>query len=997
MRVRWAGPFLVVVFVLAGVTRAQYDSPIESLVVTASKATTWVSGGTDIALLEGPITVEADKNHMTAQCAVMWITSVKKAVLDQDRVEIALIGDTRLWQADGVTRSGPRLYVDARVRGTIRLVAERVGGDRSGSEMYRLADLMRPKLLKGGLPSGQWIVEAEAGPTSRPSTRPVRRLSPVSISAESFITRETPEGVVAAVLTGKVALLQKGAEGDVIELLADRAVVFTPFQSLMNLPVTEQIKTVEQAVTGVYLEGDVRVIRTPANPGTEAEQRLTANRAYYDFTTDRAVLTDVVLYTHDLKANIPIVVRAQALRQLSRSESMQEFEATKTRLSSSTFHTPSYSIGASSAYIRQTETGSELYGTQTDIVAKDATFRFGDLPVFYLPAVGATVTERSALYGAQLHNSNAFGFGVNTEWGLFESMGRLPPRDLSASYKVDYYSKRGPAGGIDAKYSGGFIERTLEPWSFTGDLTAYGVYDHGEDVLGRRRFDLEREEDEFRGRVYWQHQHFFPGDWQLQLSGGYISDPTFQEEWFNRDYRTLPPRETSLYLKRQRDSEAITFLTSWQLNDFVTAADLAQEQFEVERPFEVGYRRVGDSVLDDSLTFFSANTVSALRFRQSNADPREDLGLRYSPGLPSLGTPYDIGHSSASGAVSEDVIYRGDFKQEIDWPFSIGKFRAVPYIVGRYTPYSEGIDGSGVERTYGAGGLRLTTSYWKVDDTVRSEVFDLNRLRHVIEPTLNLYAAAQSSDPTDLYVYDEPIDNIRDISAMQWALYQRWQTKRGGPGAWRSVDVFTLNLEWNYFFNQPPEVEMNPIDARGMYFVTMPEASIPRRSVNMSAAWQASNAVRVLGDAYYNTEHGNVARASIGFFANMAPQVTYYVGLRHVDAVTFEDRDGNRASDITINGMPLIFDKQDLLIFAADYALTAQYRLRIAESYDFAQDRNARSAISLIRKFDRFYIAVGMAMDHISDENSVYVNFWPEGLQPAAGSQSVSTFSSTRE
>lgn len=992
MRVRWAGPFLIVVFVLAVSARAQYDNPIESLVVSASKAFTWVSGETTVALLEGPITIDADKNHMTARQAVIWVTAVKKAVLDHDRVEIVLIGDTSLVQPDGVTRSGPRLYVDARVRGTIRLVAPREGGDRSESELYRLAESMRPKLLKGGQPSGQWTMEEEAGPTTQPSTRPVRHLQPVTISADSFITRQTPDGVVAAILTGKVALLQKGTKGDVIELMADRAVMFTPFQSLMNLTPAEQIKTVERAVTGVYLEGDVRIIHTPANPAKEPVQRLTANRAFYDFTTDRAVLTDVVLYTHDLKANIPIVVRAQVLRQLSSSATRQEYEAEKTRLSSSTFHTPSYSIGASSAYIRQTETGSELYGTQTDFVATNATFAFGNIPVFYLPVVGGTVTERSALYGAQMHNSNAFGFGVSTEWGLFETLGRLPPKDLEASYKLDYYSKRGPAGGLDAKYKGGFIERTLEPWSFSGELTSYGVYDHGEDVLGRRRFDVSREEDEFRSRIYWQHQHFFPGDWQMQLSGGYISDPTFEEEWFGRDFRTRPPRDTALYLKRQRDSEAITFLTSWQPNDFVTVADLVQEQFEVDRPFEFGYRRIGDSLVNDTFTFFSANTVSALRFDPSTANMFSDLGFWFSPGLPSLGTPYNVNHPTPSAAVNDDITYRGDFRQEIDWPFSIGKFRAVPYIVGRYTPYSQGIDGSAVERLYGAGGLRLATSFWKVDDSVRSEMFDLNRLRHVIEPELNLYAAAESSDPTEVFVYDEQIDNIRDISAMQWALHQRWQTKRGGPGGWRSVDFVSLDLEWNYFFNQPPEVQLNPVDSRGLYYVSMPEASIARNSVNMDAAWQVSNTVRILGNANINTDYGNLARGSIGVSVNMDPRLGYYVGLRHVDSVTFKDADGNTASDIPVNGLPFIFDKQDLFIFAFDYALTRQYRLHVAESYDFAQGFSNRSAISLTRKFDRFYIAVGVHVDYIANESSVFFNFWPEGMQPGTGTQAINSY-----
>ena len=73
----------------------------------------------------------------------------------------------------------------------------------------------------------------------------------------------------------------------------------------------------------------------------------------------------------------------------------------------------------------------------------------------------------------------------------------------------------------------------------------------------------------------------------------------------------------------------------------------------------------------------------------------------------------------------------------------------------------------------------------------------------------------------------EPIDAINDISAAQIALRQRWQTKRGGPGRWRSVDFFTFNVEGNFFANQPDDDELAPTRFRGLFFDSLPEASIP--------------------------------------------------------------------------------------------------------------------------------------------------------------------------
>lgn len=1018
LRIRWTAPLCVVV--LAFTSRrapAQYEAPAESFVVNATKAYTWVEDSTNVVMLDGPVSIDIDQNHLVAQQAVVWITPLRGAILDQDRIEVALVGDASLVQPNGITRSGPRLFVDARVRGVIRISApQRIGGDRSDADLYRLATTLRPVLLPGAEPGLGFAIEDETLPATQPTTRPTdyRPQQRVQIFTERFSTTTSPDETVAAVLPGKVQVLQKAADGSVLELHADSAVVFTPLKSLLDPTPAGQLRSIEQAITGIYLEGDVRIIRTPADPRREPEQRLTANRAFYDFTTDRAVLTDVVLHTTDPSTKLPVTVRAETVRQLARTENITEFQASKARLSTSSFHTPSYSIGATSAYVRMRDTGDPLTGTRTTFVAKNATFNAGGVPVFYLPAVGGTVPSRTALRNIETSNSRSFGFGVSTEWGLFESFGRRPPKDLDASYYLDYFSDRGPATGLRANYAGGFIEETtLDPWSFSGDFTSYLAYDHGTDDLGRRRFDVEPD-DEIRGRFYWRHQHFLPDDWQVQLTGGYVSDPTFMEEWFNEDFRTSQPLQTSFYAKHQRDSEAFTFLASVQPNDFVTVADLYQEQFEVERLPEIGYRRIGDSLANDHLTFFSANTLSALRFNRSDAS-LEDIGFANirdnrpddirSPGIPSLGDPWDLTHNSLAGAVPGDPTYRGDFRQEVDWPFSIGRFRAVPYVVGRYTEYSQTIDGGTASRLHSAVGTRLTTAFWKVDDTVESRLFDLHRLRHVVEPEVNVYAAAQNVDRTDLLVYDEPIDAITDSAAVRTALTQRWQTKRGGPGNWRSVDFVALTVAYNHFFSRPDEPfihDVNRVDPagdgagdivttsnrqelrqirefRGLYFVSMPEASIPRNTANTDAAWQISDNVEMLGDVEYNTEENAISTASAGFSVRQPPRLSYFIGWRHI-GLDFEEY---------INDAFFRFQEQELALFAANYQLTTKYHLQFAHSYDFALQQTYRSSVGVIRQFDQFLVMVSARTDRLDGENAFFINVWPTGFERGGGSRAV--------
>jgi len=71
-----------------------------------------------------------------------------------------------------------------------------------------------------------------------------------------------------------------------MELLADRVVLFTNMRGAATRSAMDSTE-MGRSITAAYLEGDVRINVLPAS-GKRAEQRLTADRAYYDFHTDRA-------------------------------------------------------------------------------------------------------------------------------------------------------------------------------------------------------------------------------------------------------------------------------------------------------------------------------------------------------------------------------------------------------------------------------------------------------------------------------------------------------------------------------------------------------------------------------------------------------------------------------------------------------------------------------------------------------------------------------------
>ena len=75
---------------------------------------------------------------------------------------------------------------------------------------------------------------------------------------------------------------------------------------------------------------------------------------------------------------------------------------------------------------------------------------------------------------------------------------------------------------------------------------------------------------------------------------------------------------------------------------------------------------------------------------------------------------------------------------------NVGQFKVVPYLLGRYTVYTDSPAGGAKNRFLGGVGARISTAFWKVDDSVESDLFDLHRLRHVIEPEVNLFTSAET-------------------------------------------------------------------------------------------------------------------------------------------------------------------------------------------------------------------------------------------------------------
>jgi hypothetical protein len=948
---------------------AQVQPPSDKLLITAASAYTWTDGKSDIIQLEGPVTIQLDRMELTANGAVIWLTPEPGLVIDQQKAEIALIGDAVAKEAvRGITRTGSRLLINVSVRGDIRISAEqRLALDRSDTALYqRAADLRlatNPPVAPSA-PISPNPAPATPGqepqptyiPTTQPTGRAERAAVPMRIHFNQAFPVATEDNTIAQELSGDVILIQERPNRDILELRADRAVLFFNRKAGPGAAQTPMGDP-----TSAYLEGDVRIDFTSADK-TKPEQQLFAQRVYYDFVKDQAVMTDAVMRTTDPTTQLPITIRAEKLRQLAQGE----FEGEHVELSTSSFATPSYSVRTDEVYIHQEqEPQPQAFGfsggnatipqteTETEFTAQNDYLDFYGLPAFYFPSISGSVdNDPFPLRSIDFLKTKRLGDSLTTEWGLYESLGIPRPHGLDVSFLADFFGKRGPATGLDSTYTGSNIDQdSKEVTDYSGLVRSFVIFDRGIDTLGGDRTDVVPP-DQYRGKFLFEHQQTLPDNWQVQLRYGYSSDPTFLEEYYPDEFYDNQPYNAQAYVKHQQDTEALTFLADADTNRFPSTSDQQQEQFDVEKLPEAGYQRIGDSLAGDTLTFYSSNSVDRLRFDKSHYSLDQEGYVGISPGLPSEGY---------TGTITSPVG-RGDTRQEIDYPIQLGQIKVVPYVMGRDTGYTDSPGDDAKNRVYGAAGVRITTDFWKVDDLADSDLFDLHRVRHIIEPEINLYTSGETVNRDQLYIYDENVDGIADVSALEAALHQRWETYRGAPGRQVSVDFLSLNVSADIFTNPPKDAGLLPDKFRGLFFPSDPEASIPRDAINADATWLVSNSTALLSDAEYNVDHEVLATASIGLAVKRYDRLNYYLGLRYIEQLN-----------------------SDIATFATQYQLTSKYFVEFTQSYDFGQNSDVSSEIALRRQFDRLSATLSVFHDSTTGDSGVLFRVSPEGFGSDTG------------
>ncbi|MDX2119420.1 MAG: hypothetical protein SFY96_14685 [Planctomycetota bacterium] len=746
---------------------------------------------------------------------------------------------------------------------------------------------------------------------------------------------------------GLVVEYAEARTGRFLQLSAQRGVIFLkPGTDTSNGANRFDISS----VLGLYLEGDVIA--------TDGRYTLRGPQIYYDVVQNKALVLDAVFWTYDQQRRLPLYVRAKTLRQ----ESSTEFKAEHARLSATAFFEPQLSIGASSITISRKSEPATAGGaprSTTLVDARNITLRAFDVPIAWAPRLSGDPTQ-APLKEIRVTGGNEKG-AIGTRWNAITLLGLEQSPNREVDLLLDYYFKRGPAIGSDWAWK--------SPDGFSaGSLSAYLVADDRGDDLLKTGAKIKRD-GETRGYIFGEQRWQLDELWSLSLEGSYISDEAFIDGFFEQLGATRREFTNRALLKRVEDNTYFAMEAKGEFNDFIANEYLLQSQgYNVDRMPEVTYVRQADDLIrtwgdrdtPGALQWFQEYRLGrlSLNFDEVTAESRGLNTPTLAERVTGIAPTETVAKRLRDEGYVESGVYRFDTRQELTSKLNVGPINVSPFVVARgtwwdndFTKFSPNENDNA--RGWGQAGLRLSTEIQKVDNSVESRLLDLHRIRHIIEPSITASFAETNVDREDLPQYDRDVEGIAEGGIARIGLNQTWQTQRGGPGRWRSVDVFKLRTD--YVKASGDVSRESPI---GRFFEYRPELSSVGEFIDVDAVWQATNVLAITGGTVYDMDLHQPARTTTGFVVQHSSDFSSFAELRYLNA-----------QDTTY------------LDFGSSYVLTSKYTVAWAAAYDVSGEGLQSVGADLRRYFQATIFGLGIGYNATTDRTAFSVFFQPLGLQ----------------
>ena len=434
-------------------------------------------------------------------------------------------------------------------------------------------------------------------------------------------------------------------------------------------------------------------------------------------------------------------------------------------------------------------TNRMLHFPNGDFRAYNVIYMVGGVPLFYFPVVFGN-TEKDKGGSVELRP------GYSGNWGAYLLTARKWQINdqLDTKLRLDLRSKSGVAVGNETNF------RTATSQT---SAMVYGMYDMDppETTPGYdRRFATE--DTRYRAKVYHRQSFDEDKDVNLRLRIDKLSDIDMLENWFKKEYRTDPQPRTFGNVTWDTERFSLGLNLRARVNDFFTEAEELPKLSLVMPRQTLG---------DTGFLYQSQSSVGQMemKFRKFDqprydtlgavlADPADYKALRMDT-LHMFYRPLQLGDNlqllpragfrlTYYDTTSKNPVTVADLNdiRTVDDPDTPNDPQTNIKIKNNYDDA-----GGSVLRLAGETGFELSSKFYQTDNSYKNARWDIDGLRHVLQPYVNYtYTPEPSEDRDNLYFFDE-IDRLIEQNFVRVGLRQRWQTRR-------SNQIYTFAAIENY-------------------------------------------------------------------------------------------------------------------------------------------------------------------------------------------------------
>ncbi|HTG44242.1 MAG TPA: LPS assembly protein LptD, partial [Verrucomicrobiae bacterium] len=355
------------------------------------------------------------------------------------------------------------------------------------------------------------------------------------------------------------------------------------------------------------------------------------------------------------------------------------------------------------------------------IEAKNATVVVGDTPVMVLPYYKRVLQKHSAYWRMTPGYRSYFGPYLLTSY-------HFPiTTNILGGVKLDLYQRRGVGLGPDFSWN-------LPKWG-EGNFEYYDIKDQDPRT---DPFDQPIQED--RHRVSFSHRVTLRTNLTAKVVVREQSDPWMIRDFFETEYRKNSQPRSFLEVNQHWSNWSLDLLAQPQLNEFYQT---------VERLPDLKLSGLRQQIGESPLYYESESSVGYFKYEPGDPEFRPLRGV------------------FGATELTEYAAMRADSYHQILWPQTyFGWLNFVPRVGGRFTQYSEtereGTTFDERSRFVFNTGAETSMKASRVWRGVRSKFWEVNELRHILEPSVNyVFVPNPNYSPNELPQFDREIPSLR--------------------------------------------------------------------------------------------------------------------------------------------------------------------------------------------------------------------------------------------